>query len=150
MMTVMMVGATVGLWGLKLCTNRGLLPLAALPLTQDCHAETLQPDMDSVYVDYTCYVFSILKKKLCVHYCNLSRNKQRPAPPSICLSFSTTLRDGVDRPAYSGISWSRRCHRYVKRQILSIDNDSTGRIRSYKTVMSAGRHVKRQNMPNKI
>lgn len=53
MMMMMMIGATVGLLGLKLCTNRGLLPLAALPLTQGCHVETLQPDMDSVSDDDT-------------------------------------------------------------------------------------------------
>lgn len=49
----MVIGATVGLVGLKLCTNGGLLPLAALPLTQRCHAETLQPHMDSVTITLT-------------------------------------------------------------------------------------------------
>lgn len=38
----MMIGATVGLLGLKLCTKWGLLPPAALPLTQGCHVERLQ------------------------------------------------------------------------------------------------------------
>lgn len=37
----MVIGATVGLMGPKLCTGRGLLPLTALPLTQGCHVETL-------------------------------------------------------------------------------------------------------------
>lgn len=120
-MPVMRVGATVGLLRLKLCASRGLLPLAALPLTQDCHAETLQPHTRSVSVDYTYYLFWT-NTKHCVHYCNLR----------VCLSVSRTCTDGVDRPAaYSGISCSRRCHPYVKRQILPIDNDSTGEIRSY-------------------
>lgn len=40
-----MVGATVGLLGLRVCGGRGLPPLAALPLTQGRHVEILQPHL---------------------------------------------------------------------------------------------------------
>lgn len=43
-----MIGATAGLLGLKLCTKGGLLPFASLPLTQACHVDTLQPDKGGV------------------------------------------------------------------------------------------------------
>lgn len=44
----MVVGATAWLLGLKLGTKGGLLPPAALPLTQGCHVEELPPDTGGI------------------------------------------------------------------------------------------------------
>lgn len=79
-----MIGATVGLLGLKLCTERGLLPFAALPLTQARHVTytaTRQEGGEGTNI-------SDLGKdtqhntQTPVHHC-------KPAPLSVCLSAAS-------------------------------------------------------------
>lgn len=100
----MVFRATVVLLGLKLCSRRGLLPLAALPLTQGCHVEMLPAERThrgrgSDYPHwYTCTHRQ--RANMCPNITALRAKANR--------SFIQFTMDGwgVDRPAYS-ISWPR-------------------------------------------
>lgn len=101
----MVFRATVVLLGLKLCSRRGLLPLAALPLTQGCHVEMLPAERThrgGGLIIHTDTHVHTGKEQTC------APKLLRSEPKQTGLSFSSRWMDGwgVDRPAYS-ISWSR-------------------------------------------
>lgn len=141
----MMIGATVGLLWLKLCTERGLLPLAALPLTQGCHVETLQPKGGGggLIITYTYEQIPSEDPHTHRHVAPTHKQSEQKQTTSCLfsfssLSFSQTLVDrwkGDDGPVYSGISWSRRCHNNVKHHILSIHTDSNQTTLSHKSLI---------------
>lgn len=146
----MMIGATVGLLCLKLCTKRGLLPLAALPLTQGCHVETLQPNGGGVCVYVCVWVLtthmSRYQEKIRIHTDKSPQVTNSAAAiwakannelyvflQQLLIQTLVAGYKGDGGPVYNGISWSRHCHNNVEHHILSIHTVSNRTALSHKS-----------------